>query len=171
MASNDLTQEQRRVITDAVFYCYEQAEQYFKQTFKRPTITFRRSGKNAGTAFLQQNRVNFHPLLFKDNIDAFLSDVVPHEVSHLLVWVLFGRVQPHGKEWQSVMRSVFNCTPNATHQFDVKRVARTFHYVCDCDTYALSTRRHNNILKGAQYKCRKCQALLRAPDVGSLEAN
>ena len=115
--------------------------------------------------------MNFHPLLFKDNIDAFLSDVVPHEVSHLLVWVLFGRVQPHGKEWQSIMRSVFNCTPNATHQFDVKRVARIFHYVCDCDTYALSTRRHNNILKGAQYKCRKCQALLRAPDVGSLKAN
>ena len=69
-----------------------------------------------------------------------------------------------------VLGDVFNCTPNATHQFDVKRVARTFHYVCDCDTYALSTRRHNNILKGAQYKCRKCQALLRAPDVDSLKA-
>ncbi|MDY6977017.1 MAG: SprT family zinc-dependent metalloprotease [Pseudomonadota bacterium] len=162
MASNDLSNEQRRVITDAVFYCFEQAERYFNRTFERPTITFRRSGRNAGTAFLQQNRLNFHPILFKENVDAFLKDVIPHEVSHLLVWALFGKVQPHGKEWQSVMQRVYNRTSAATHQFDVKRVTKTFQYVCDCDNYALSTRRHNNILKGAQYRCRKCQSLLRA---------
>ncbi|KHT52531.1 hypothetical protein RJ41_11265 [Alteromonas marina] len=149
-------------MSDAVFCCYEQAEQYFKRSFDRPTITFRRSGKNAGTAFLQQNRVNFHPLLFKDNVDAFLEDVIPHEVSHLLVWTLFGRVQPHGKEWRSIMLGVFKRSPSATHQFDVKQVAKTFLYECNCDTYALSTRRHNKILKGAQYRCRKCQSLLKA---------
>ncbi len=100
-------------------------------------------------------------MLFKENADAFLSDVIPHEVSHLLVWTLFGMVQPHGKEWQSVMRTVFNCSPDTTHQFDVKRVTRTFRYVCECDSYELSTRRHNNIKRGAKYKCKKCNALLR----------
>ena len=102
---------------------------------ERPAITFRRSGKNAGTAFLQQNRLNFHPILYKENSEVFIREVVPHEVSHLLVWILFGRVQPHGKEWQSVMRGVFDCSPSATHQFDVKRVSRSFSYKCDCDTY------------------------------------
>ncbi|APD93996.1 hypothetical protein BM523_08340 [Alteromonas mediterranea] len=150
------------MITDAVFRCYDKAEHYFSRSFERPAITFRRSGKNAGTAFLQQNRLNFHPILYKENREVFIREVVPHEVSHLLVWILFARVQPHGKEWQSVMRGVFDCSPSATHQFDVKRVSRSFSYKCDCDTYALSTRRHNNILKGAQYKCKKCSALLRA---------
>ncbi|WP_390605473.1 SprT family zinc-dependent metalloprotease [Alteromonas gracilis] len=147
-------------MTDAVFYCFKQAEDYFSRTFSYPTVTFRRSGKNAGTAFLQQNRLNFHPILYRENTSAFLDDVVPHEVSHLLVWTLFGRVQPHGKEWQSMMIDVFGCKPDATHKFDIKGVTRTFEYHCNCDTYALSTRRHNNILRGAQYRCKKCSALL-----------
>ncbi|WP_268891641.1 SprT family zinc-dependent metalloprotease [Alteromonas sp. KUL106] len=161
MASHDLTQEQRRVITDAVFHCLQQAEEYFSRPFPYPTITFRRSGRNAGTAFLQQNRLNFHPILYKENTRAFLDDVVPHEVSHLLTWILFGKVQPHGKEWQSIMIHVFGRKPDPTHQFDIKGVTRSFHYRCECDSYALSTRRHNNILRGAQYKCRKCSAPLR----------
>lgn len=110
---------------------------------------------------MQQNRLNFHPILYKENTNAFLDDVVPHEVSHLLVWALFGRVQPHGKEWQSIMIDVFGRKPDATHQFDVKRVTRSFLYQCNCDSHALSTRRHNNISKGAQYKCKKCNAVLR----------
>ncbi len=141
--------------------CYSVAEDYFNRHFPRPAVTFRRSGKNAGTAFLQQNRINFHPLLLRDNTDAFLGDVIPHEISHLLVWQLYGKVRPHGTEWQAVMQQVFGCAPNATHRFDTSVLgAEEFAYQCGCDTIMLSRRRHNTVLRGGQYRCRRCKELL-----------
>ncbi|WDT88138.1 SprT family zinc-dependent metalloprotease [Alteromonas sp. 009811495] len=146
---------------DAVFVCYERAERFFDKHFPRPSISYRRSGKNAGTAFLQQNRINFHPLLYKDNTSAFLRDVVPHEVSHLLTWQLYGKVKPHGIEWQAIMKQVFGCMPNTTHSFDIGNTTNTVKYHCLCDNYALTIRRHNKILKGTLYRCKKCSGILK----------
>ncbi|WP_412727638.1 SprT family zinc-dependent metalloprotease [Alteromonas sp. D210916BOD_24] len=157
IATYDLTEYQRHAITSAVEACYDKADAFFGQAFPRPTVTYRRSGRNAGTAFLQQNRINFHPTLYKENEKIFLENVIPHEVSHLLVWLLYGKVKPHGAEWQSVMVKVFNCRPDTTHQFDIRRAANTFRYTCHCDSYELSTRRHNNVLKGMQYRCKRCR--------------
>ncbi|WP_334014427.1 SprT family zinc-dependent metalloprotease [Alteromonas sp. S167] len=160
MALSDLSPTLKHAIEDAVEHYYKQADSYFKRYFTRPTLSFRRSGKNAGSAFLQQNRINFHPVLFKENTEAFLTDVVPHEISHLLVWQLFGKVKPHGNEWQSIMRGVFNREPNTTHSFDTKSAVKTFAYQCQCNTYSLSTRRHNNVRKGTQYRCKRCNQIL-----------
>ena len=66
---------------------------------------------------LQQNRVNFHPLLFKDNIDAFLSDVVPRSQPFVGMGSVC-RVQPHKR---MAVDNANVLTLNATHQFDVKR--------------------------------------------------
>lgn len=143
--------------------CYRKANTYFKRQFPRPELTFRRSGKNAGTAFLRQNRINFHPILYLQNQDAFVHDVVPHEVSHLLTWQLFNKVKPHGKEWQSIMIDVFHRQPKTTHSFDVKSVVgKQFEYRCSCSSHMLTVRRHNNITRGTQYKCRKCDTILLA---------
>ena len=145
-----------------VEHCYEKAEAYFGRRFPRPALTFRRSGKNAGTAFLQQNRINFHPILLSDNAEIFKAEVIPHEVSHLLVWQLYGKVKPHGAQWQAMMRDVFGCMPNTTHSFDTSRLgAVEFAYRCDCDTIMLSRRRHNTVLKGGQYRCGRCKQLLK----------
>ncbi|AMJ93998.1 hypothetical protein AVL56_06530 [Alteromonas stellipolaris] len=148
-------------MADAVEGCYQRADKYFKRTFPRPALTFRRSGKNAGTAFLQQNRINLHPELFKQNEHEFIVDVIPHEVSHLLTWQLFKKVKPHGVEWQAIMIDVFHRPANATHSFDIEGViGKQFSYACLCSSHQLTIRRHNKILKGAQYKCRKCNGLL-----------
>ncbi|WP_336622633.1 MULTISPECIES: SprT family zinc-dependent metalloprotease [Alteromonas] len=161
MASHDLTSLQRQHIADAVEGCYQRADKYFKRTFPRPALTFRRSGKNAGTAFLQQNRINLHPELFKQNEHEFIVDVIPHEVSHLLTWQLFKKVKPHGVEWQAIMIDVFHRPANATHSFDIEGViGKQFSYACLCSSHQLTIRRHNKILKGAQYKCRKCNGVL-----------
>lgn len=137
--------------------CYVKAEAFFSREFARPLVTFGRSGRNAGTAFLQQNRINFHPILFKENEQMFIENVIPHEISHLLVWILYGKVKPHGQQWQAVMTEVFQCRADATHQFDISRAATTYRYVCSCNSYALSTRRHNNVKRGMQYRCKRCQ--------------
>ena len=84
-----------------------------------------------------------------------------HEISHLLTWQLFGKVKPHGKEWQAVMRDVFGVTPETTHSFDMSSVnLNTVDYQCGCGDVALTIRRHNKVLQGVQYRCRKCNEIL-----------
>jgi len=156
-----LTSSDKKAVTDEVHRLIHIAEQFFNCRFPLPDVSFRRSGKNAGTAFLQQNRVNFNPVLLAENKDAFFAEVIAHEVSHLLTWQKFGKVKPHGNEWQAIMREVFNCEPSTTHNFDLSGLKiRTFPYQCSCQTINLSVRRHNKVLKGMQYRCTRCGEML-----------
>ncbi len=66
----------------------------------------------------------------------------------------------NGKEWQAIMTDVFGCVPSTTHAFDVRHIAKTYSYKCHCRQHALSTRRHNKILKGMHYKCKQCNGVL-----------
>ncbi|GGF55715.1 SprT family zinc-dependent metalloprotease [Alteromonas lipolytica] len=161
-----ITISDKALLNDRLDALYAEADAYFNRSFKRPTLTFRRSGRHAGTAFLQQNRINLHPVLFKHNRDAYFNDVLPHEVSHLLVYTLYGRVKPHGKEWQATMLEVFGCQPETRHQFDLTPLnIPSVTYLCGCGEVELSIRRHNAVVKKQrQYQCRRCKQLLVAAD-------
>ncbi|MGI2105188.1 SprT family zinc-dependent metalloprotease [Shewanella frigidimarina] len=141
---------------------YLLAEQHFKRQFPRPSVHFSLRGKSAGTAHLQTNKLRFNPVLLAENHDIFINEVVPHEISHLLCFHLFGKVKPHGKEWQSVMLTTFNITPKTTHQLNTQSVSgQQFEYFCGCGSINLTIRRHNRIVRGqTQYRCRRCQQTL-----------
>lgn len=141
---------------------YQHAEHHFKRVFPRPIVQFTLRGKSAGTAHLQTNRLRFNPVLLAENPQVFLSEVVPHEISHLLCYQLFGRVKPHGKEWQSIMVSTFKVAPKTTHQLNVQSVnGQQFDYFCGCGNTTLSIRRHNRVIRGqTQYRCRRCKQTL-----------
>ena len=140
------------------------AEDYFNQTFELPMLNLKQRGKIAGSAHLQKNLIKLNLSLFEDNIDEFIQQVIPHEVAHIVCYQLYGKVKPHGREWQAVMHSVFQRPANVTHQLDVSKVGISeYRYRCLCPEHVkLSAIRHNRVLKGTQqYKCRQCKTVLK----------
>ena len=141
---------------------YQLAEQQLQRKFTRPSILFSLRGKSAGTAHLQLNKLRFNPVLLEENIDAFLTQVAPHEISHLLCFQLFGRVKPHGAEWQRIMTGIYNIPADTTHQLNTHSVAgKHFQYQCHCGPVMLSIRRHNKVIRNqTQYRCKQCSQVL-----------
>lgn len=138
------------------------AEDYFNREFPIPSVSYDVRGMKAGVAYLQKNEIKFNRTLLLENPEEFIRQVVPHELAHLIVYQIFGRVKPHGQEWQNVMNTIFHLPADTCHQFDVKNVqGKTFEYRCGCQIHLLSIRRHNRILKEkVEYLCRKCKKKL-----------
>ncbi|WP_163934203.1 SprT family zinc-dependent metalloprotease [Paraferrimonas sp. SM1919] len=156
-----LTQEQILQIQTRIEICYQQAEQKLKRTFIRPQLELNGRGRIAGSANLTLNKLRLNPILFKHNQDEFMQEVIPHEICHLLCYQLFGRTRPHGVQWRSLMQGIFNLPGRATHSMDLAPLQqKSFAYQCKCGPVSLTIRRHNKVLKGAQYLCRKCATVL-----------
>lgn len=138
------------------------ANRYFQKEFIAPTVSYAVRGTKAGVAYLQQNEIRFNPTLLSENGIAFIQQVVPHELAHILVYQHFGRVQPHGKEWKMMMETVLGVPAETYHCFDTRSVAQSFPYACACQTHQLSLRRHNAIQAAKRsYICKKCKSVLR----------
>lgn len=134
------------------------ASRHFQRQFPAPDIRFNVRGKVAGKALLQHNTIHLNPVLATENPQAFIDEVLPHELAHLIAFQVYGRVRPHGKEWQHIMSNIFGVTPSRTHTMDVSSVqGKTFEYRCGCQSVALTIRRHNKVLRQqASYACRQC---------------
>jgi SprT protein len=149
--------------TTAIEKSCQLANAYFSTNFTMPSVIINQRGKIAGSAYLHKNVIKLNKTLFKQNFDDFLHQVIPHEMAHIICYQKFGKVKPHGIEWQSIMRSIFNLDAHVTHKFDVADVGmQDFAYRCDCDSLImLSIIRHNKVTRGKQrYRCQKCKSLL-----------
>ena len=164
--SDELTRQDVNQAEQRIRALFLHAQQYLEQTFTLPRLTWRKSGKIAGTANLTTNVINLNRVLYVHNRQAFLDDVIPHEVSHLIVHQRFGRVKPHGREWQYVMEKVFGVPATATHQFDLSPLKlNTMTYYCGCGPVELGIRRHNTVKRGEQsYRCKRCHQTLTLAD-------
>lgn len=147
-----------------VEHCYQQAEAFFKRAFVRPEVSFKLRGQKAGVAHLTENKLRFNPQLYQENRDDFLKQTVPHEVAHMIAHQLFGaHIQPHGEEWQLIMRGVYELAPNRCHTYAVqRRTVNRFIYRCSCPDgeFPFSAQRHALVSKGRRYFCRRCKATL-----------
>ncbi|OLO03147.1 metallopeptidase [Salinicola socius] len=130
----------------------------------RPGIWFDLRGRSAGQAHYQRGGLRFNRTLLRENRQAFMDEIVPHEMAHWLVFHLEdgAKARPHGHEWQSVMRKLYGLTPVTTHRFDVTRASPApYCYRCRCETlHRFTGRRHAQVSKGMRYRCRHCRATL-----------
>lgn len=141
----------------------QRANLHLARNYPEPKIVYQQRGTAAGIAWLESNEIRLNPVLLMENQQAFLDEVVPHELAHLLVWKHFGRVAPHGKEWKWMMETVLGVPARRTHQFELHSVRRnTFPYRCGCQQHQLTVRRHNRVLRGeTEYRCVRCGEKLR----------
>ncbi|RRU72753.1 SprT family zinc-dependent metalloprotease [Stutzerimonas kunmingensis] len=144
--------------------CYELAEQFFKRHFTRPQISLKLRGQKAGVAHLQENLLRFNEQLYRENTEHFLRQTVAHEVAHLIAHQMFGsRIQPHGEEWQLIMRGVYELPPDRCHTYAIRRRSVTrYVYRCSCvdQDFAFTPQRHTLVAKGRRYYCRRCKTTL-----------
>ena len=144
------------------------AERLYGRAFQRPGIRFDLRGRNAGLVlFPDRGRpvIRYNPGLLAAEGDAFLRQVVPHEVAHLVARTLYGpRIKPHGAEWRAVMTDL-GAEPARCHAFDTSaeplRRLRRFDYHCGCRVHRLTSIRHNRATRGAVYRCRACGGRLK----------
>lgn len=153
--------------------CYQQAENFFKRTFKRPHISLKLRGQKAGVAHLHDNMLRFNPQLYRENSEHFLRQTVAHEVAHLIAHQLFGAtIQPHGEEWQLIMRGVYELMPDRCHTYEVQRRQTTrYIYQCPCpeSDFPFTAQRHKLVKQGRQYICKKCRQRLAFSGVTRVE--
>lgn len=139
------------------------AEQLFARSFKKPTLLFRKKGTVGGTAHLTTNLIQINKEFALHYQQLFLEEIVPHELAHLIVYQHYGKVKPHGKEWQFVMLILFKKMPNRTHSFALPnpKIKQMMSYQCQCQIHALSLIRHRKIqTQKASYICKQCKSSL-----------
>lgn len=88
-----------------------QANLKLGRNYPEPKLSYTQRGTSAGTAWLESYEIRLNPVLLLENSEAFIEEVVPHELAHLLVWKHFGRVAPHGKEWKWMMETCWVFPP------------------------------------------------------------
>lgn len=144
------------------------AENHFEIAIPLEEIRYDLKGKAAGMAiFPRRGRpyIRYNPHMLSNQTEAFLSQTLPHEVSHLVARSLYGpRIRPHGAEWKAIM-AFYGAQAERCHNYRLSngqiRQLRRFSYACKCRQHELTSIRHNRVLKGTRYLCRSCGEPLR----------
>lgn len=174
MALTDSQQQQVSAETQNVI---AQAGQLLGKKIPDVSVLYDLKGRSAGQFRVRKRlcEIRYNPTLFGLYFDDNLSNTVPHEVAHYLVYLLYPRrrtgyrrVKPHGLEWRELMAKL-GADASVCHNYDLGLIAqrkeRQFSYNCDCKQHQISCRRHNKIQSGmARYSCRYCKVELRITD-------
>jgi len=147
----------------------QRAEAHYGIPMPQVAIRFDLRGKAAGMLVQRSGRpplIRYNPILLRQNRQAFLAQTLPHEAAHLVARTLYGPgIRPHGEEWRAVM-AFFGAPARRCHDFDTHQIQgrslRLHAYACACGEHRLTSIRHNRILKGQRYLCRRCGETLRA---------
>lgn len=159
--------EQLEVINETLRYI-QQASTIYHHSFKPVDIVFNLKGQASGVFYTNgtQTMIRYNPYIFAKHYVYSLSNTVPHEVAHYIIYCIHGAngVRPHGHEWRGLMLQ-FGVEPRRTNTLDLEGVPvrrqRRHSYSCSCTHHQITSRRHNQIRNGkARYFCRSCNGEL-----------
>jgi SprT protein len=86
-------------------------------------------------------------VLLLENQQAFIDEVVPHELAHLLVWKHFGACAARQRV-EMDDGSVLG-VPAQHPSFELDSVRQKYlPYRCQCQQHQLTVRRHNRVVRG-----------------------
>ncbi|WP_456269737.1 SprT-like domain-containing protein [Kushneria sp. AK178] len=142
--------------------CLQTARRHYPE-LPAPGVWCDLRGRSAGQAHYGRGGLRFNMTLYGEQPEAFLTEVVTHEMAHWVVHHVYPRrVRPHGVQWQQVMVRVFDRPPSVTHRFDTSRASPApYRYSCGCRSHYFTRRRYNNERRGSRYCCRHCGERLR----------
>lgn len=151
-----MTELQEKAI-ERIEEVFANAHKMYGMDFVLPTITFKLKGSRGGYAMAFKNIIAINNQMLHQNGDSFIKNVPGHEAAHIITRKIYPfAVDSHGVEWASVMRNVCHQEPKRCHNF---AVVTKNEYFCKCtDTIYVSTIRHNRMLKGTNYQCKKCKS-------------
>jgi SprT protein len=159
-----------------VKFWIEMAEEHYDRKFEMLPIDLKLRGRCAGQFtykqidrfgdWVKEKKLRFNLDLYRHNEKEFHDHTIPHEVAHYIQHEVYGygkNIKPHGKEWKYVMQTVLGVKATRCHSMDisVSKTRKTFDYKCGCQTYQLTSIRHNKIRKGTTYSCKKCRQQLK----------
>lgn len=142
----------------------ERAAERWPSALAPVSVSLALRGRTAGDVCPRTAAIRYNGELLARHGDAFLQEIVPHEVAHVVVARAFpGRRRPHGPEWREVM-GFFGVRARSCHHFETtpaRRVGRV-PYRCACaQPHLLTVRAHRRIRRGfATYYCRECRQTL-----------
>lgn len=133
------------------------AERLYNRAFELPKLSFElNSSKIAGQAFLHDWKIKINSRFLQSNSEEVINVTVPHEVAHLVCFVLHPRAkQAHGPEWKGIMQD-FGLKPSTYHSMRLPDVKR-FTYICSCQKFHLSSIIHKRMQAGQRRHCLKCK--------------
>jgi SprT protein len=165
---NGADEKLMRVAELETLRCLQAAERTAKFQLPAVTIDFLLRGATAGKVRLSpysSPAISYNSVLLNENQLPFLSQTIPHEVAHIAIWYLYqNRVRPHGLEWKQMVVELGG-TAKRCHTFTIRsKQQRHYQYIqyrCACQNHQLTLIRHNRILKGNHYYCKRCKAPLK----------
>lgn len=141
----------RKAVHAKIEEIYTTATRIWGHTFRRPDVRFDLRGRVAGTAQCHTRKLNFNMTLLNENVDAFLTRTVVHEVAHLIDHVINAgknttklrgqRSSPHGRDWQKIM-VLLGANPSRCHTYDTS-----------------NSKQRRTPAKNHSYKCGGCQGV------------
>lgn len=135
-----------------------------------PNIVFKKRGTTAGTASYTKWEVDYNMELLSENVEEFIARTVPHEVAHLVDFLLHPanftgpKRSVHGKTWKNVMRKfgvkdISRCHSYNTSNVSTRRNSVSYSYTCKTcgKEMKLGPKRHEKMARGqARYWMRGC---------------
>jgi SprT protein len=141
--------------------------QFLGDSVPKVSIGYRVDMKRAaGIAYRSHNRIELNIQLLLANTELFFERTIPHEVCHIVQWILYPKAkQAHGPEWRKLMSGI-GAVASTYHSYDISvsmdSSYKLYRYVCSAGcidkgiTHSMTKIMHGKISKGQNRACTKC---------------